>query len=57
MSELIVSHGGKVTGSVSARTDFLVAGANAGSKLRRARELKVSVLTEEELLELLQGEP
>ena len=54
MSELIVSNGGKVTGSVSSRTDFLVAGSNAGSKLRRARDLEVTVLTEEELLELLQ---
>lgn len=54
MSELIVSNGGKVTGSVSSRTDFLVAGSNAGSKLKRALELEVPVLTEEELLELLQ---
>ena len=57
MSELIVSNGGKVTGSVSSRTDFLVAGANAGLKLRRALDLEVAVLTEEELLELLQREP
>ena len=56
VSELIVSNGGKVTGSVSSRTDFLVAGANAGSKLRRALDLEVAVLTEEELLELLQRE-
>ena len=55
--ELITVNGGKVTSSVSKRTDFLVAGANAGSKLRRARELEVSVLTEEEFLKLLQGEP
>lgn len=57
MSELIASNGGKVTGSVSSTTDFLVAGAGAGSKLRRARELGVQVLTEKELLKLLQGEP
>ena len=57
MSELIVSSGGKVTGSVSSRTDFLVAGSNAGPKLRRALELEVPVLTEEELLKLLQGVP
>ena len=57
MSELIVSNGGKVTGSVSSRTDFLVAGSNAGSKLRRAVELEVPVLTEQELLKLLHGEP
>ncbi len=57
MSELIVASGGKVTGSVSSRTDFLVAGSNAGPKLRRALELEVPVLTEEELLKLLQGVP
>ncbi len=57
MSELIVSNGGKVTGSVSSSTDFLVAGSNAGSKLRRALELEVPVLTEEELLKLLQDVP
>ena len=57
MSELIVSNGGKVIGSVSSRTDFLVAGSNAGSKLRRALELEVPVLTEEGLLKLLQDVP
>ncbi len=57
ISELITVNGGKVTSSVSKRTDFLVAGANAGSKLRRARELEVTVLTEEDFLKLLQGEP
>ena len=57
ISELITANGGKVTSSVSKRTDFLVAGANAGSKLRRARELEVPVLTEEGLLKLLQDVP
>lgn len=43
----------KVVGSVSSRTDFLVVGANPGSKLRRAQELDVSLLDEHELLEHL----
>ena len=57
ISELIKANGGKVTSSVSKRTSYLVAGSNAGSKLRRARDLEVPVLTEEEFLKLLQGEP
>lgn len=45
--------GGKVTGSVSKKTDFVVAGADAGSKLDKARSLGIPVLDEAQLLEKL----
>jgi DNA ligase (NAD+) len=52
-SALISAAGGKVTGSVSKKTDYLVAGESAGSKLANAERLGVAVLGEAELLELL----
>ena len=45
--------GAKVAGSVSKQTDFVVAGPGAGSKLKNAKSLGVTVLTEDEWLELL----
>jgi DNA ligase (NAD+) len=47
--------GAKVTGSVSARTDFLVAGRDAGSKLEKATKLGITVLDEAELVRMIDG--
>jgi DNA ligase (NAD+) len=51
--KLIEREGGKAAGSVSSKTSYLVAGEAAGSKLEKARELGVPVLTEDEFLEML----
>ena len=52
-TEKIELFGGKASGSVSKKTSFVVAGENAGSKERKARELGIPVLTEDEFLEML----
>jgi DNA ligase (NAD+) len=53
--KLIEDAGGKVSGSVSKKTDYVVAGEDAGSKLDKARELGVKVVDEAQMVELVKG--
>jgi DNA ligase (NAD+) len=52
--ELVERHGGRAAGSVSKKTDYVVAGSDAGSKLDRARELGITILSEEEFGRMLE---
>jgi DNA ligase (NAD+) len=51
--ELIEAQGGKISSAVSSKTDFLLAGDNAGSKSKKAEELSVKIINEDELLYIL----
>ena len=54
-SEMIKAQGGKVSGSVSKKTSYVVAGDAAGSKLTKARDLGVTVIDEDELLRMIEN--
>lgn len=49
----ILKLGGKPGSSVSKKTDFLICGEKAGSKLKKAQELKIKILTEQEFLNMI----
>jgi DNA ligase (NAD+) len=53
-AKLIYLHGGRVSGSVSKKTDFVLAGEAAGSKLIKAQELGITILQEEDLLKMVE---
>ena len=52
-SEIIQSLGGKASGSVSKKTSYVIAGANAGSKLTKAESLGIKIITEQEFLAMV----
>jgi DNA ligase (NAD+) len=57
LEEFVQTRGGRITGSVTRKTDYLVVGDDAGSKLAKARELGVAELTEQQLFALAEALP
>lgn len=55
LEEKLINFGAKVTGSVSKKTDYVIAGENAGSKYDKARELNIEILSLDELIDLVGG--
>lgn len=55
LEQQVGDHGGKASGGVSKKTDFVIAGEAAASKLAKAQELGVKVLTEDEFLAMLEN--
>ena len=55
LTTLVEHHGGRVSGSVSRKTDYVVAGENPGSKLDKAQELGITIIGEEELRDLIRS--
>jgi len=53
LKERILKHGGKISGSVSSRTDILIAGEKAGSKLAKANKLGIKILTEQDIMKII----
>ena len=56
IEDLLVSHGAKVSSSVSAKTNYVLSGLNAGSKRSKAEELNITILSEQELLDLINNQ-
>ena len=53
LTKILLSQGANVTSSVSKKTDMVIVGADAGSKLDKAKQLNIRIIEEQELLELL----
>jgi DNA ligase (NAD+) len=52
-SKLIIAYGGRVTESVSKKTAYVLAGRDAGSKLIKAQDLDIKIISEDDLIDML----